>query len=45
MCEFDVCVFISDWSASPEFTSEPEALPERPDRKTSDGEAEVGHGI
>lgn len=30
---------------STEFTSEPEALPERPDRKTSDGEAEVGYGV
>lgn len=30
---------------STEFTSEPEAIPERPDRKTSDGEAEVGYGV
>lgn len=28
-----------------EFTSEPEALPQRPDRQTSNGEAEVGNGI
>lgn len=28
-----------------EFTSEPEALPQRPDRQTSDGEAEVGNGV
>lgn len=30
---------------SPEFTSEPEALPQRPDRQACDGEAEVGHGV
>lgn len=28
-----------------EFTSEPEALPQRPDRQASNGEAEVGNGI
>lgn len=28
-----------------EFTSEPETLPERPDRQAGDGEAEVGDGV
>lgn len=28
-----------------EFTSEPKALPQRPDRQTRDGEAEVGNGV
>ena len=30
---------------SAEFTSEPEAIPERPHRQTSDGETEVGNGV
>lgn len=28
-----------------EFTSEPKAVPERPDREARDGEAEVGNGV
>lgn len=28
-----------------EFTSEPKALPQWPDRQTRDGEAEVGNGV
>lgn len=33
-----LCVFL-------EFTSEPQALPQWPDRETRNGEAEVGNGV
>lgn len=33
-----LCIFL-------EFTSEPEAFPQRPDRQARDGEAEVGNGV
>lgn len=40
-----IFIYLLNFCLSAEFTSEPEALPERPDGQTSDGEAEVGNGV